>query len=268
MASLRKRNDKWQAQVRRTGHQPRSKSFQVRADALRWIRQTEQELDRAGLAYDPSCLERMTVADLLRRYLAEITPNKRGRASEAKRIEVFLRENWANLCLARITPQTFTQHRDKRKHQVEAGTVIRELGLLHAVFEVARREWDLPLAENPLAKVRKPKAAAGRSRRLAADELSALLAACDEGRNDWLKPGILLAIETGMRRGEMLNIRIQGYGSRERVAINSGYQDRHAEDYTPYGSSGGDTDRATRQVRSGRQSTTPSCSPSAPMSQI
>lgn len=207
MATLRKRNDKWQAIVRRTGHRARAKSFHVRADAQRWIRQTEQELDRAGLAYDPHILERMTVADLLRRYVAEITPNKRGKASEAKRIEVFMREKWATLSLARITPQTFTQHRDRRQRQVGAGTVIRELGLLHAVCEVARREWDIPLAENPLAKVRKPKAAAGRDRRLAANELTALLAACEDARNDWLEPGILLAVHTGMRRGEILNIR-------------------------------------------------------------
>jgi integrase len=184
MASVRKRNDKWQAQVRRTGHTPRTKTFLNRADALRWVRQTELELDRAALAYDPSSLERTTVADLLRRYARDITPAKRGNASEAKRIEVFLRQPWANVTLARISAQTFTQHRDRRLCEVEAGTVIRELGLLHTIFEIARREWDVPLQENPLAKVRKPKAAKGRTRRLQADELKALLSACGDARND------------------------------------------------------------------------------------
>lgn len=207
MASIRKRNDKWQAQVRRIGHTPRTKTFVNRADALRWIRQTELELDRVALRYDPSSLERMTVADLLRRYERDVTPRKRGHVPECKRIEVFLRYEWANLTLARITPQTFAQHRDKRLREVEAGTVIRELGLLRSIFETARREWDVPLAENPLAKVRKPKAASGRTRRLRSDELAALLSACADGRTDWLQPGILLAIETGMRRGEILNIR-------------------------------------------------------------
>lgn len=207
MASVRKRNDRWQAQVRRTGHTPRTKSFINRADALRWVRQTELELDRAALAYDPSSLERTTVSDVLQRYVRDVTPTKRGSASEAKRIEVFRRQRWANLTLARITAQTFTQHRDRRLREVEAGTVIRELGLLHAIFEMARREWDVPLHENPLAKVRKPKAAKGRTRRLLPDELNALLSACGSARNDWLEPAILLAIETGMRRGEILNIR-------------------------------------------------------------
>ncbi|TJW76738.1 MAG: site-specific integrase, partial [Mesorhizobium sp.] len=99
------------------------------------------------------------------------------------------------------------RHRDQRLREVEAGTVIRELGLLRTVFEVARREWDIPLQGNPVANVRKPKAASGRNRRLRADELTALLAACSDGRTAWLEPGIRLAIETGMRRGELLNMR-------------------------------------------------------------
>ena len=122
MASVLKRHDKWQARVRRQGHSPRSKVFHNRADALRWVRQTELELDRAALAYDPSTLERTTVADLLRRYVRDVTPGKRGHASQGKRIEVFLREKWANLSLARITPQVFTQHRDKRQSNSVGGS--------------------------------------------------------------------------------------------------------------------------------------------------
>jgi hypothetical protein len=124
MASLRKRNDKCQAQVRRTGHTPISKTFINRADALRWIRQTEQELDRSALAYDPSTLQRTTVADLLRRYASDVTPAKRGHASEAKRIEVFLRYDWANLTVARITPQAFWPAATNSRH-TKVGIALR-----------------------------------------------------------------------------------------------------------------------------------------------
>ena len=209
MASIQKRNDKWQARVRRQGHSPRSKSFASRADAQRWVRQVEQELDRSGLAYDPSQLERTTVADLLTRYRAEITPKKRGWIAEDSRLEVFLREPWVGLPLSRVTPQTFTQFRDRRLTQVSPGTVIRELGLLRAVFELARREWDIPLHENPLARIRKPKAAKGRERRLRPLEQNSLLEAARQARSGWLVHGITLAIETGMRRGELLNIRAE-----------------------------------------------------------
>ncbi|MEM5473831.1 hypothetical protein WNZ14_19025 [Hoeflea sp. AS60] len=131
MASLRKRNDKWQAQVRRVGYNPRSQSFHNRTDAQRWIRQTEIEFDRMALAYDPATLEKITVADLLARYKNEVTRQKRGHANEAKRIEEFLRAKWTALTLARITPQVFTQHRDKSLRTVKPDTVIRELGMLH-----------------------------------------------------------------------------------------------------------------------------------------
>ena len=197
MASLRKRNGKWQAQVRRLGYSPRTKSFHNRTDA-----------HRLALAYDPSVLERTTVDDLLTRYQLEVTPRKRGCSSEHKRIDVFKRYDWTALSLALITPQVFSQYRDKRLRQVKPGTVIRELGLLHSIFEVARREWDLPLNENPLAMVRKPKAASGRTRRLEENELQCLIRACSSGRNQWLESCIHLALETGMRRGEILNVRL------------------------------------------------------------
>lgn len=225
MASLRKRNDKWQAQLRRVGHQPRSKSFLNRADAQRWIRQTELELDRLALAYDPKALERLTVSDLLTRYLAEVTPRKRGAASEAKRIDVFLREKWTGLSLAQISPQAFTQHRDKRLREVKPSTVIRELGLLHAIFEVARLEWDLPLVENPVAKVRKPKAPQGRDRRLESDELAAILKTSEAAKVRWLTPGIVLALETGMRRGEVLNIRATDFDRSRELAAEAKVSD-------------------------------------------
>lgn len=207
MASLRKRNGKWQAQVRRTGMKPRAQSFTSKADAQRWIRQIEQELDRTALAYDPTRLERTTVAYLISRYRREVTPTKRGAASEDKRLEVFLRYDWAELPLSKATPQVFSRFRNLRAQQVSPGTVIREFGLLRAVFETARREWDLPMPENPLAKVKKPKAPQGRQPRLNAQELEWVLEAAKNSRNDWLIPCILLAVDTGMRRGELLNVR-------------------------------------------------------------
>lgn len=65
MASIRYRNDKWQVQVRRYGHTPQSKSFQAKADAQRWARHVEAELDRTLIPNDPRVLNTVTVADVL-----------------------------------------------------------------------------------------------------------------------------------------------------------------------------------------------------------
>ncbi len=167
----------------------------------------EAELDRAAIPNDTRRLESCSVAEVLTRYVQEVTPKKRGAASEAKRIEVFLRERWTSLPLSKATPAVFSEFRDKRLRQVRPGTVIRELGLLRAVFETAMREWEQPLAQNPIAQLKKPRAPEGRVRRLLPGELDAITAACREGQVAWLLPAVLLAIETGMRRGELLNMR-------------------------------------------------------------
>jgi hypothetical protein len=67
MATIRKPGGSWQAQIRRKG-QTLSKTFLLKADAVRWANLAEQEADRKGLPTDPRTLERMTVADLLKRY--------------------------------------------------------------------------------------------------------------------------------------------------------------------------------------------------------
>jgi len=83
-----------------------------------------------------------------------VTVKKRGSLYEAKRIDVFLAHSWADLPLSKATAQVFARHRDLRLAQVSPGTVIRELGLLRSIFETAMREWDLPLPENPLARLK------------------------------------------------------------------------------------------------------------------
>lgn len=97
MATLRKRNNKWHVQIRRIGHPSQSKSFLSKADAHVWARHIEGEMDKAALPIDNTrVLEQMTVADLITRYRDNVTINKRGVASESKRLEVFLRYKWAN----------------------------------------------------------------------------------------------------------------------------------------------------------------------------
>ena len=46
MATIRKRGDKWQAQIRRDNAPPISKSFRLKEDALKWCRQQELAFDR------------------------------------------------------------------------------------------------------------------------------------------------------------------------------------------------------------------------------
>ena len=78
MASIRRRNGKWQVQIRRTNQPSLSKSFIQKSDAERWSRMIESKLDVEGLLPDTNILKRHTLSDLITRYLEQMTPKKRG----------------------------------------------------------------------------------------------------------------------------------------------------------------------------------------------
>src|SRR5262249_5608611 len=113
MATIRKRKGKWQAQVRRKG-ETLSRTFTQRADAARWANQTELELDRRGIPFDPASLRRIKVSDLLERYRDTVVPHRRRRATDVLVINAFLRQPLAGVRLSDLTPNHFALYRDMR----------------------------------------------------------------------------------------------------------------------------------------------------------
>ena len=206
MATIRKLRDRWQAQVRRRGVPPRAKSFDKRSDAERWARELEAEADRSGWVADTRLAEKTTLRELLTRYCAEVTPTKRGAVSERSRINSILRCPMAHRTLAKLTSSDVATYRDERLKCVAPATVVRELNTVSHAIEIATREWGLWLPRNPVKLVRRPQVPRGRTRRLQEGEESRLMLACDLGRTPLLKPLLVLALETAMRRGELLSL--------------------------------------------------------------
>ncbi|WP_052436129.1 site-specific integrase [Neochlamydia sp. EPS4] len=62
------------------------------------------------------------------------------------------------------------------------------------------------MTDNPCLRVTKFKKSKGRDRIASSDECLALLEECKNSRNEHLLPVMLLAITTGMRRGEILRV--------------------------------------------------------------
>lgn len=205
MATIEKRGRKWRVLVRRKGSPARSRTFNLKTDAQTWARQIEIEADRAGLPPDPRQLKGLTTGDLIRRYRDSVTPTKRGHEPETYRLNAMLRAPFARLPLMGMEGWVFANYRDDRLKVCKPETVRKELALLQRVFEVAKREWSIPLGNNPLTDVLKPSANKPRDRRLDEGEAELLLAACSTCRNPFILPMVRLAIETGMRRGELLN---------------------------------------------------------------
>ena len=146
----------------------------------------------------------MTLGKLLVRYRDNISIKKRGAQGETHIIGRFLRHQISSLSLLNTSASAVARFRDDRLKQVKPATVRRELAVLQHCFEVARREWGLPIQINPVAQISMPQAGSPRDRRLNEGELEQLLMGCERGRTPLLAPIIQFAIETGMRRGEIV----------------------------------------------------------------
>ena len=212
MATFRKRGPyQWQAQVRKKGQSPQTKTFETRARAEQWARAIEVEMDQ-GVFISRAEAETTTLSELLKRYLGEITPRKKGAAPETARILALLRHPIAQNVVARIRGVDIARFRDERLKKVRPGTVKRDLVILSHLFEVARKEWGIHV-HNPVRDIQIPSASDMRDRRLQAGENGhdseeiRLLAACREARNPSLLPIVHLAIETAMRQGELVSLR-------------------------------------------------------------
>lgn len=151
--------------------------------------------------------ETTTLGDLLGRYRESVTPSKRGAVEEAFRLKSLERSRMARLAVVNVTPKVVADYRDERLRDCCPGTVIRDLAVLSSIFNHARREWDIGVP-NPVEMVRKPMAPPGRDRVLTQDEQSRLLAAAvpTGRRNPLLLPILIVALETAMRRGELLGM--------------------------------------------------------------
>lgn len=207
MATIRKRSDRWNVQIRRKGSPALSRSFLTKADAQAWARQIESEADRRGLPASRKVLDDLTVGDLLTRYGDEVTPAKRGAFREMMAIRVLRRHPLSKTPLSALTVAKVAHHRDTRLKVIKPGSVCRELAIYRHALEVARHTWGYPIAENPFALVTKPKVFNARSRRLELGEWETLRAACKRSKNPHVLNMVEFGLETAMRRGEVLRVR-------------------------------------------------------------
>lgn len=198
MASIRKRNGRFQAQVRRRGYPPASRTFTSREAAKKWIKTVEVDMERGDFLPRVT----MTVNELLLKYEAEEVPKQKGARHEYWRSS-FLRKQIGHVHLTDLTPAFLASHRDRRLKTIKPSTVRREFTTLSTAINIAIIEWGIPLPSNPCSKVRIRNSNIKRDRRLKAGEEELML----KHAQPMLRRIIILALETAMRRGEILRIK-------------------------------------------------------------
>jgi integrase len=208
MASIRKRGPyQWEVRIRKKGYPVQSNTFETKMDAEAWASTIESEMVR-GIFRSTAEAERTTLEELLVRYEKEVSPLKKGYIQELSKIQVIKRADISKYSVAKIGGKELAEFRDARLEKVSPKTVRDDLVLLGHVFKVAMQDWGMVFPHgNPIDAVRKPKIGNNkRDRRLTGDEQNLLFEACASYGGELL-PIVILAIETGMRRGEIAGLR-------------------------------------------------------------
>ena len=218
MATIEKRGQFWRVKIRRAGLMAQTKTFDNRTHAQQWARSVESDLDK-GIVVDRRTAQRLSLAEVLERYRREVTPTKRGSLDENLRLKAMAQRPFARIRMSALTSSHLAAYRDERLKVVSGATVNREFSVLSHAIDTARREWDVYMPTNPCTLVRRPPQGRPRDRRLQGDEEERLLAACRGARNKWLAHCVALAIETGMRRGELLGLLWDNVDLKRRAAF-------------------------------------------------
>lgn len=129
-------------------------------------------------------------------------PNKKSWESDMHNLKR-LSKVFGNMYLYNITPRQIEEFKARRKSEVSSATVNREISTLKTLFNKAI-EWGV-LEKSPAQKIKKFKENNIRLRYLEKEEVTKLLKAC----RGYLRPIVIVALNTGMRRGEILGLKWQ-----------------------------------------------------------
>ncbi len=201
MATFYKRDNKWRVQViTSTGR--KSKTFKTKKEAQVWALSFD-ELDHCDIPFKKFAL----------RYLEEVSMNKKDYRNDELRINRILKEPFSRLIMSDITSRDVANFQIKLKDSVSNSTINRYTSCISAIFNYAIRDLHL-LKTNPCSFVKALKEPKPRDRRINNYEINAVLKMLNYDhhfeiveKRQQVAIMFLLALETGMRLGEMCKLK-------------------------------------------------------------
>lgn len=209
--TLKDGSKRYTAIIRIKGCESRTETFRRQTDAKHWVAKIESEL-RDGKQLIPRAALKKTLGDAIDRYINEVLPEKPAlQAIQTTELNWFKAE-LGNIPLANITTPLIIQCRDKLSTEMgERGkvrspaTVVHFLAALSAMFSHCISEWEWT-QDNPVKRVKKPKVSNDRVRFLDDDERQRFLKTCKESSNKQLYLCVILAMSSGMRQAEQMEL--------------------------------------------------------------
>ena len=212
---------KYRVLVRLKGCDPQSATFKRITDAKKWAQDTESAI-RDGRHFKTAEAKRHTVSDMIDRYIKDVVSGKKS-ASDSTQQLLYWRGQIGSKLLSALTAPLIVGIRDCLKKEPyyttrktsdgivrterlrSDATVNRYLAALSHCMTTAVTQWGW-MESNPMKTVTKAKEPAGRVRFLSDDERERLLKACQSSKNPLLYQAVVLAILTGARQSELLNL--------------------------------------------------------------
>ncbi len=215
MATIERRgNYQWRARIRKDGHPKLSRTFDTRADAEKWARAIEREID-TGQFIPRTEAESTTFDTFAETYKTEVLADKRSATKLMSDLRPLV-AHFGSYHLIAITPSMIAKFRDQRLKSVSGARVRKEIGLLSRMLKTAQIDYGIHLPHgNPTQLVRLPPDSKARERRVSNAEIEAIIGATE---STILPSTVLLAVETAMRLGEIANLEWQHIDLRQRVA--------------------------------------------------
>lgn len=196
-----------------------SATFDTKAEAELWAIKIEAQVlgGSAPETVAQRCIPKATeaAADTFLRYADEVSPTKRGGRWEQVRIQMLIRRySLFKQPITSVTGPDIAEWRNARLVSVSPSTVNRELCLISTVFTHAMKEWRLGLIFNPCSLVTKPRKPRPRTQRVSVAERKKIVGELGwDGKSpptsssQWVAFAFYLALETAMRKGEILSLR-------------------------------------------------------------
>ncbi|BEI39324.1 site-specific integrase [Polynucleobacter sp. HIN8] len=207
MASIQKRGSSYRARITREGKSTLSATFPTKAEALAWASEIQAKI-RLGIYHDESELRPIQESDFeeaANHYIQTHSIYKKSGHSEIGIIRILIKR-WATLDVAEINKFHVLALRDELLSLGRAGSTINHyFNAISKIYQMLTEEWGM-LVTNPIKGIKRIPNSKGRSVRVNRDIESQLLAGCQAIDTPLLASIIKFAIQTGMRRGEVMGL--------------------------------------------------------------
>lgn len=219
-------NTSYRVKVRIKGFPAQSATFSRKTDAKEWAKQTEIAI-KEGKYFKTAEAKKHTVKELIERYLEYVERRNAKRHVWLKRYLDWWQNEIGMYLLSDVSKTLIVEKRDKllasegrNVERLAPATVNRYMTAISHAFTIAVNEWEW-LDEHPMRKIAKLPEPRGRVRFLSDDERTRLLEACQQvrGENNALYLLVVLALSTGARHGELINLRWKDVDLKRKVIV-------------------------------------------------